>query len=309
MALEYGFTQQERNQYFNPEKVYSSWGRDFESDFMVLYVYDMEGSFLISKIMGLNEVNFQNDGDFIDLDVGQHLRDLGFSEGEYNVTYKFLRRLAGRETTQFVDRKGIIFDGQVERDVVNDEVKFFKATGDESDKTMREEVFIKEMKYELVETSPDRTEFILQLNDKIKNSEYIQEFIEMGEMIQYKPISRQNMGSIKFDPKDPQVLEFDIDPKDRGFTQNMVGGQIVIPKLYKVDGDEDTDNSDVVIDDDDDDGDTPYLQGLLGDGASTDFRGDGISNKELIDILLNDPDPMEREIADGALQERANEQY
>ena len=274
---------------------------------MVLYVYDMEGSFLISKIMGLNEVNFQNDGDFIDLDVGQHLRDLGFSEGEYNVTYKFLRRLAGRETTQFVDRKGIIFDGQVDRDVVNDEVKFFKSTGDESDKTMREEVFIKEMKYQLVETSPDRTEFILQLDDKIKNSEYIQEFIEMGEMIQYKPISRQNMGSIKFDPKDPQVLEFDIDPKDRGFTQNMVGGQIVIPKLYKVDGDEDTDNSDVVIDDDDDD--TPYLQGLLGEGAASDFRSDGISNKELIDILLNDPDPIEREIADGALQERANEQY
>ena len=146
MALEYGFTQQERNQYFNPEKVYSSWGKDFESDFMVLYVYDMEDNFLISKIMGLNEVNFQNDGDFIDLDVGQHLRDLGFSEGDYNVTYKFLRRLAGRETTQFVDSKGIIFDGQVDRDVVNDEVKFFKSTGDESDKSSREEVFIKEMK-------------------------------------------------------------------------------------------------------------------------------------------------------------------
>ena len=172
---------------------------------------------------------------------------------------------------------------------------------------MREEVFIKEMKYQLVETSPDRTEFILQLDDKIKNSEYMHEFAEMGEMIQYKPISRQNMGSIKFDPKDPHVLEFDIDPTDRGFTQNMVGGQIVIPKLYKVDGDEDTDNSDIVIDDGDDD--TPYLQGLLGDGASTDFRGDGISNKELIDIMLNDPDPIEREIADGALQERANEQY
>ena len=113
------------------------------------------------------------------------------------------------------------------------------------------------------------------------------------------------MGSIKFDSKDPQVLEFDIDPTDRGFTQNMVGGQIVIPKLYKVDGDEDTDNSDIVIDDDD----TPYLQGLLGDGAASDFRSDGISNKELIDIMLNDPDPIEREIADGALQERANEQY
>ena len=43
MAIEYGFTQQERNQYFNPEKVYSSWGRDFLNDFMVLYVYDLEG--------------------------------------------------------------------------------------------------------------------------------------------------------------------------------------------------------------------------------------------------------------------------
>ena len=29
---------------------------------------------------------------------------------------------------------------------------------------------------------------------------------------------------------------------------------------------------------------------------------------ELIEILLNDPDPRERELADGALQERANEQ-
>ena len=302
MALEYGFTQQERNQYFNPEKVYSSWGRDLLSDFMVLYVYDMSGNFLISKIMGLNEVHLENDGDFIDINVGQHLRDLGFSEGDYNVTYKFLRRLAGRETTQIVDSKGMSFDKQVDRDVVNGEVKFFKSTGDETDKAEREEVFIKEMKYKLVETSPDRTEFILQLDDKIKNQEYIYEFSEMGEMIQYQPINKSNKGTIKFDSKDPHVLEFDIDTQDRGFTQNMVGGQIIIPNLFKVDGDEDTDNSDVVVDDDDDD--TPYLQGLLDEGASSDFFTDGISNKELIDIMLNDPDPNERQIADGALQER-----
>ena len=124
-------------------------------------------------------------------------------------------------------------------------------------------------------------------------------------MLEMDLYGEKNMGSIKFEPKDPQVLEFDIDPTDRGFTQNMVGGQIVIPKLYKVDGDEDTDNSDIVLDDDD----KPNLQELLGDGAASDFRSDGISNKELIDIMLNDPDPIEREIADGALQERANEQY
>ncbi len=102
------------------------------------------------------------------------------------------------------------------------------------------------MKYPFVETSPDRTEFILELDENVKGGEYRNEFSEMGEMIQYQPINKSNKGTIKFDTKDPHVLEFDIDPQDRGFTQNMVGGQIIIPDLFKVDGDEDTDNSDIV---------------------------------------------------------------
>ena len=91
---EYSFTQKERNNLFNLTKVYSSFGRDQLNDFM-LYVC-VNGNFLITKVLGLNEVSFENDGDFIDINVGQHLRDLGFSEGEYDVVYKFLRRLAGR---------------------------------------------------------------------------------------------------------------------------------------------------------------------------------------------------------------------
>ena len=172
MAREYGFTQEERNQYFDPEKVYSSWGRDFNSDFLVLYVYDTSGNLLISKIMGLNEVQLESDGDYVDLNVGQHLRDLGFREGEYDVHYKFLRRLAGRERTVFVDKKGKVFDKNVKRLVIDGEVKYFKDVGDETDKGEREEVFIKEMKYKLVETSPDRSEFILELDEKINNAEY-----------------------------------------------------------------------------------------------------------------------------------------
>ena len=54
----------------------------------------------------------------------------------------------------------------------------------------------------------------------------------MGEMIEYTPISKANSGLIKFDSKKPHILEFDIDDTDRGFTQNMVGGQIVIPNMY-----------------------------------------------------------------------------
>ena len=302
MAQEYSFTQQERNNLFAPTKVYSSFGRDQLNDFMMLHVYDTDGNLIVTKVLGLNEVSFENDGDFIDINVGQHLRDLGFSEGEYDVVYKFLRRLAGRERTIFVDGNGNIFNGEVRRKVINNEIKFFKGGNEDKDTSLQEEVFIKEYKYPLVETSPDRTEFILELDENIKGGEYRNDFVEMGEMIEYTPISKANMGLIKFDSKKPHILEFDIDPQDRGFTQNMVGGQIIIPNMYKITGEEDTDNSDVVPENTG----NGNLQQQLDSGAATDFLD--LSEDELIDILLNDPDPNERELADGALQERANEQ-
>ena len=302
MAQEYSFTQQERNNLFAPTKVYSSFGRDQLNDFMMLHVYDTDGNLIVSKVLGLSEVSFENDGDFIDINVGQHLRDLGFSEGEYDVVYKFLRRLAGRERTVFVDGNGVVFNGEVRRKVVGSEIKFFKGGNEDKDTSLQEEVFIKEYKYPLVETSPDRTEFILELDENVKAGEYRNDFIEMGEMIEYTPISKDNMGLVKFDSKKPHILEFDIDPQDRGFTQNMVGGQIIIPNMYKITGEEDTTNEDIVPENTG----NGNLQQQLDSGAATDFLD--LSNEELIDILLNDPDPNERELADGALQERANEQ-
>ena len=302
MAQEYSFTQQERNNLFAPSKVYSSFGRDQLNDFLMLHVYDTDGNLIVTKVLGLNEVSFENDGDFIDINVGQHLRDLGFSEGEYDVVYKFLRRLAGRERTVFVDANGNIFNGEVRRKVVGSEIKFFKGGNEDKDTSLQEEVFIKEYKYPLVETSPDRTEFILELDENVKAGEYRNDFIEMGEMIEYTPISKDNMGLVKFDSKKPHILEFDIDPQDRGYTQNMVGGQIVIPNMYKITGEEDTTNEDVVPENTG----NGTLQQQLDSGAATDFLD--LSNEELIEILLNDPAPNERELADGALQERANEQ-
>jgi hypothetical protein len=302
MAQEYSFTQQERNNLFAPTKVYSSFGRDQLNDFMMLHVYDTNGNLIVTKVLGLNEVSFENDGDFIDINVGQHLRDLGFSEGEYDVVYKFLRRLAGRERTVFVDGNGVVFNGEVVRKVINNEIKFFKGGNEDKDTSLQEEVFIKEYKYPLVETSPDRTEFILELDENVKAGEYRNDFVEMGEMIEYTPISKDNMGLVKFDSKKPHILEFDIDPQDRGFTQNMVGGQIIIPNMYKITGEEDTTNEDIVPENTG----NGNLQQQLDSGAATDFLD--LSNEELIDILLNDPDPNERELADGALQERANEQ-
>ena len=141
-------TDKEKQNYYQPSKVYSSFGRDFTNDYIALHVYDMNDVLLVTKIMSLDEVGFTEDGTFVDLNIGQHLRSLGFRQGDYKVTYKFLRRLAGRPRTIFVAEKGKIFTGDVERKLINGETRYFQKTSDE-EKSNNEpiEVFIREQKY------------------------------------------------------------------------------------------------------------------------------------------------------------------
>jgi hypothetical protein len=234
--------------------------------------------------MSLDEVGFTEDGTFVDLDIGQHLRNLGFRQGDYKVTYKFLRRLAGRPRTIFVDEKGKIFTGDVERKLINGETRYFQKTSDE-EKSNNEpiEVFIRDQKYVIAESSPDKSELRISTDPQVRNDEYLSDFKEMNAMIEYQPINDDNGGLIKFDSKDQNVLEFDINPQDRGFTQNMVGGQIVIPSLYKITGNEDTTN-DV----------------LEKAPKSTEERYDGLTQQDLIELAAGGDEDADRE-----LQERA----
>ena len=289
MALEYGFTDKEKQNYYQPSKVYSSFGRDFTNDYIALHVYNMSDVLLVTKIMSLDEVGFTEDGTFVDLNIGQHLRSLGFRQGDYKVTYKFLRRLAGRPRTIFVDEKGKIFTGDVERKLINGETRYFQKTSDE-EKSNNEpiEVFIRDQKYVIAESSPDKSELRISTDPQVRNNEYLSDFKEMNAMIEYQPINDDNGGLIKFDSKDQNVLEFDINPQDRGFTQNMVGGQIVIPSLYKITGNEDTTNEDTTSD---------VLEKAP---KSTEERYDGLTQQDLIELAAGGDEDADRE-----LQERA----
>jgi len=289
MALEYGFTDKEKQNYYQPSKVYSSFGRDFTNDYIALHVYDINDVLLVTRIMSLDEVGFTEDGTFVDLNIGQHLRNLGFRQGDYKVTYKFLRRLAGRPRTIFVDEKGKIFTGDVERKLINGETRYFQKTSDE-EKSNNEpiEVFIREQKYIIAESSPDKSELRISTDPQVRNKEYLSDFKEMNAMIEYQPIDDDNSGLIKFDSKDQNVLEFDINPQDRGFTQNMVGGQIIIPSLYKITGNEDTTNEDTTSD---------VLEKAP---KSTEERYDGLTQQDLIELAASGDEDADRE-----LQERA----
>lgn len=289
MALEYGFTDKEKQNYYQPSKVYSSFGRDFTNDYIALHVYDLDDILLVTRIMSLDEVGFTEDGTFVDLNIGQHLRNLGFRQGDYKVTYKFLRRLAGRPRTIFVDEKGKIFTGDVERKLINGETRYFQKTSDEEKSTNEPiEVFIREQKYIIAESSPDKSELRISTDPQVRNNEYLSDFKEMNAMIEYQPINDDNGGLIKFDSKDQNVLEFDINPQDRGFTQNMVGGQIVIPSLYKITGNEDTTNEDTTSD---------VLEKAP---KSTEERYDGLTQQDLIELAAGGDEDADRE-----LQERA----
>jgi len=289
MAQEYGFTDKEKQNYYQPSKVYSSFGRDFTNDYIALHVYDLDDILLVTRIMSLDEVGFTEDGTFVDLNIGQHLRNLGFRQGDYKVTYKFLRRLAGRPRTIFVDEKGKIFTGDVERKLINGETRYFQKTSDEEKSTNEPiEVFIREQKYIIAESSPDKSELKISTDPQVRNDEYLSDFKEMNAMIEYQPISNDNSGLIKFDSKDQNVLEFDINSEDRGFTQNMVGGQIVIPSLYKITGNEDTTNEDSISED------------IEKAPRSTEERYDGLTQQDLIELAADGDEDADRE-----LQERA----
>ena len=80
----------EKDSYYLSNRVYSSFGRDNNDDFIMLYVYSQDTDLLLQNIMiPIQDVNFIER--FNDINVGQHLRD-GFSQGDYRVVYKFLRR-------------------------------------------------------------------------------------------------------------------------------------------------------------------------------------------------------------------------
>ena len=238
MALEYGFTQKEKDSYYLSNRVYSSFGRDNNDDFIMLYVYSQDTDLLLQNIMiPIQDVN---------------LTEEGFIEGDYRVVYKFLRRLAGVERQVYVDDNGNIWDGDVSEKLVNGEIKYYTSTTnpgiDEKDKNTETELFLKDFTYFIDDISTDRTELIIEVDENIKNEEYLEDFETMNQLIEYKSLKTDDFGAIKFDTKNPHILEFDIDEKDRGFTQNMVGGQIVIPTLYLETGLEDTTNEDAIID-------------------------------------------------------------
>ena len=91
----YGLTQQQRKNYFTksttrvPENVI---------DYVELFVFDLDDVLLERKKFTFSELvsdNYVEYSGVLKLNIGQHLRDLGYSVDDFRVEYKFFKRVAG----------------------------------------------------------------------------------------------------------------------------------------------------------------------------------------------------------------------
>ena len=227
--LTYGLKDKDKEQLEYPLTFYSGFGKD-PNDYIHLYVYDLEDNLLNEEMFPSSEVIF-NDKNTLDLDIGTHIRSMGFTEGEYKVKYLFLRRLAGKKETVFVNENGFINMGKVQTRVVNGKTRYFLGSVG-FNRQKEQELFPKELKYVVKESGPSKDELKLDLQ-LIKNVPYSKNFASINKNMMYVPKQNQpNAGTIRFDLTDPNVLIFTPGIKERGFTDAMVGGTITIPGMY-----------------------------------------------------------------------------
>ena len=233
----YGLEPKEKEQLELKKRLYSSFGRD-SRDYAHLYIYQSpnpelpdEDVLVDDLIIPSSELYFKDERT-LDLDVGSHLRALGYEEGVFKVKYLFLRRLAGRDETVFVNEQGQIFaSGKIQTKIVNNETRYF-TTG----KQELEELYPKELKYVLKKISKDRTEVAVDYQS-ILNKIYRDNFLEINNIINYTPTTfpKDNQtGNIRFDKTDKNVLIANLHEHDRGFVDSMVGGEIVIKNAMKI---------------------------------------------------------------------------
>ena len=227
--LNYGLNEKDKKQLEHPKSVYTGWGRGTR-DYIKLFVYDLEDNLLKEDKLRPDDVTFNTDTT-IDMDIGGHLRELGFQEGSYNVTYLFFRSLAGKEESVLVNQEEFINVGKVQTRVVNGKTKYYTARG--GNERLQDELSLRELKYVIKEISPNRNEVKVDVQP-IKNLNYQRDFAGLNKDIVYVPKRKRPMdGLLKFDKDDPFVVHFQPVEKERGFTDAMVGGQLVIRGLYK----------------------------------------------------------------------------
>ena len=212
------------------------WGTKSGRDFVHFQIFDVNGNLIQYENLPLSQFSVNNKN--ILLYPGNHIRNLGFESGVFNVKYNFLRKLAGHESAVLVHTldKSTTKIGDVYTNTNNiyitEEGIIYSGTEEEfrASPTIAEQLRIEDLKYQIDEISPSRTE--VRLKAKQINSSYISDFVNIQTSIK----TEETDVDISFDGDVFESKKLTISPPNGGFvfTPKMVQGTLTIPNVYKV---------------------------------------------------------------------------
>jgi len=260
MSKKFGFTPREISTYFKPEPgTISSYGRIFDynlidDDFQAPYIYQRDyiklfvididtDEILKTSIVRVRDVNPDFSRKTLKLNVGQHLRDLGYETGDYKVLYKFLRKISGDELQYFVvDESGQVYNGPYGVGPNETYPGYYKIVDDVVD--LESPVEVNPFTYELDEFNNSGDEISLRPANYISDDVYIRNLRNLDlnlvnypnkpyrdDLTQYNPLPF----SLKFNhTTNTLTLETEQETEEPfKFTQGMVGSKVVFENYIR----------------------------------------------------------------------------
>jgi len=169
------------------------------ADYARIYVYDYKDESLVTTFDAPFSA-FRFEGSSIDINIGQHLRSNGITDGEYRVVYYFYRALAGSDGT--ITERGITYPN----------------------------------KYFLSSISKDRTEVEIRPSSEINLFGYQNGLGAVNGFKLFQNVPNVNVQWTFSNPdqNEGQILSLAIADNEPGFTKDMTNGTITIPKVYEV---------------------------------------------------------------------------
>jgi len=214
------------------------WGTKGDKDFAHIQLFDASNNLIQFENLPVSQFIINQTNDNIEFYPGSHIRSLGFESGTFTVKYNFLRKLAGDESAVLIhtvdknDTKiGDVYTNTNRLHITDDGIIYAATEQEYKDSpTIAEQLKIEDLKYQIHEISPSRTEVRLQA--KQINSSYIDDFVDI--QTPYNLLDAETEISFKGNSFETNVLT--ITPENNGFkfTNQMVNGTLIIPDVYKV---------------------------------------------------------------------------
>ena len=194
------------------------------NDIIEYCVYDTEDNYIDS-----GELEYPLPAN---LDVGEHVRNLGFERGTYKIVYNFLRQIGGSNRTvltkrsdktlwkgnYYIDTNGKIYAGSIEYPELDDDQNII-------------ELLLQDDKYFLQKISPSRTEIRIRPNPAINDPEMNEQFRLLGySCLSYSDASGESHITFSEDGKTTTINGGSI-----SLTQAMVGGSLIIRDAFVID--------------------------------------------------------------------------